>query len=129
MIGSLLLEIGIGCVDILLEAAVMSNQLDLSSWSYHEKVLHIMGYMRNHNKMRLMVDSINITVNESWFKEYNWFKIYLDAEEAKPPNMPEEGWNYVTVSCFIDNNHNEIKWTVGVKRLFKISQYSSNSLV
>ena len=71
MIGSLLLEIGIGCVDILLEAAVMSNQLDLPSWSYHEKVLHIMGYMRNHNKMRLMVDSINITVNESWFKEYN----------------------------------------------------------
>ena len=64
-----------------------------------------MGYLKNRNKMRLIFDSINPTVKESWFKEYDLFNWYQDSEKANPPNTPEGRGNFDTMSCFLDTNH------------------------
>ena len=55
--------------------------------------------------MSLMFNSINPTVKESWFNEYDWLNFYWYAEEAKPPNMTEVRVYDVTVSCFVYANH------------------------
>ena len=70
-----------------------------------EQVLHIVGYLKMHKKMRLMFDSAYPTMKESWFTTYDWFDFYRDAKEAIPPNMPEARGRDVTITCFVDANH------------------------
>ena len=67
----------------------MSSHLAMPREGYLEQVLHIVGYLKIHKKMRLMFDSAYPTMKESWFKTYDWFDFYHDAKEAILPNMPE----------------------------------------
>ena len=48
----------------------MSKHISLPIKVQLEQVLHIMGYMNNNKKMRLVLYSSKPTVKESWFKEY-----------------------------------------------------------
>ena len=80
----------------------MSSQLALPREGHLEQVLHILGYLKEHKKLRLMMDSSYPDINEKWFKHYNWEDFYRDAKEAIPPKMPEPRGNYVTTSCFVD---------------------------
>ena len=50
IIGSLQWAIEIGRIDILLEVAVMSTNIDLPREGHLEQVLHIMVYLNNHKK-------------------------------------------------------------------------------
>ena len=59
IIGSLQWEIEIGRIDILLEVTVMSNNMALPREGHIGQFLNIMGYMKNHKKMRLMFDYSN----------------------------------------------------------------------
>ena len=83
----------------------MYKHLELSRDGHLEQVLHIMVYLKNHIKIRLVFDSIIMTVKESLFKEYNWVDFYWYTVEAKAPNMPEARGRAVTVSLFVDDNH------------------------
>jgi hypothetical protein len=56
MIGSLRWVVEIGQVDILLETAIMSKHLALPHDGHLEQVLHIMGFLKEHKKMRIMFD-------------------------------------------------------------------------
>ena len=105
MIGSLRWAVELGRVDILLETSLMSKHLALPREGHLEQVLHIMGYLKSHKKMRLMFDSSYPTVKEKWFKRYDWFDFYRDAKEAIPPNMPEARGLDVIITCFVDANH------------------------
>jgi hypothetical protein len=69
-----------------------------------EQVIHIIGYLKDHKKMRLMFDSSRPNIDERWFKSYDWFDFYRDANEATPPNMPEARGNEVIISVFVDAN-------------------------
>ena len=70
-----------------------------------EQVLHIVGYLKNHKKMRLLFDSSYPKVKESWFQEYDWFDFYRNAKEAIPPNAPEARGHDVITTRFVDANH------------------------
>ena len=105
MIGSLRWAIELGRVDILLEVSIMSKHLALPREGHLEQLLHIMGYLKEHKKMRLLFDSSYPKVVEGWFKEYDWFDFYRDAKEAIPPNMPEARGHDVIMTCFVDANH------------------------
>ena len=67
----------------------MSKHLALPREGHLEQVLHIVGYLKSHKKLRLMFDSSQPKVKESWFKAYDWFDFYRHAKESIPPNMPE----------------------------------------
>ena len=69
-----------------------------------EQVLHIIGFLKEHKKLRLMMDSSSPPVKEHWFKVYDWEDFYRGAEEAIPPNMPEPRGTHVTTSSFVDAN-------------------------
>lgn len=105
MIGSLRWAVEIGRVDILLEVSVMSKYLAMPREGHLEQVLHIMGYLKCHKKLRLMFDSSCPKVDERWFTTYDWEEFYRDAEEAIPSNMPEPRGREVIISCFVDANH------------------------
>ena len=40
-----------------------------------------------------------------FFKKYDWFDFYWDAEGAIHPNMPKARGHGVVVTCFVDANH------------------------
>lgn len=105
MIGSLRWAIELGRVDILLEVSIMSKHLALPREGHLEQLLHIMGYLKEHKKMRLLFDGSRPKTLESWFKKYDWFDFYRDAKEAIPPNMPEARGLEVSITCFVDANH------------------------
>ena len=83
----------------------MSKYLAMPREGHLEQVLHIMGYLKQHKKMRLLFDSSYPTVNEKSFKSYDWFDFYRDVKEAIPPNMPKARGHVVVISCFVDANH------------------------
>ena len=105
MIGSLRWACELGRVDVLYEVSVMSKYLAMPREGHLEQVLHIMGYIKQHKKMRLMFDSGYPVVHEKWFKDYDWYDFYRDAKEAIPPNMPEPRGREVITTCFVDANH------------------------
>ena len=105
MIGSLRWAIELGRVDVLLEVSLMSKHLALPREGHLEQVLHIMGYIKEHKKMRLLFDSGRPKVKESWFKAYDWFDFYQEATEAILHNTPYARGNDGFVTCFVDANH------------------------
>lgn len=105
MVGCLRWAVELGRVDILLEVSVMSKYLAMPREGHLEQVLHIMGYLKSHKKMRLMFDSSQPRLDERWFTKYDWQDFYRDAKESIPPNMPEARGHSVTISCFEDANH------------------------
>ena len=52
-------------VDILLETTLMSQQLALPREGHLEQVLHIIGYLKQHPKCRLLLDCKPTRVNEN----------------------------------------------------------------
>ena len=71
MIRSLQWAIELDHVDILLEVSIMSKQLALLRKGHLEQLLHIIEYVKEHKKMRLLFDSSEPKVNEKWFKDYD----------------------------------------------------------
>ena len=104
IIGSLRWAVEIGRVDILLETSLMSTYLAMPREGHLEQVLHMIGYLKEHKKMKLCFDHSQPFVDERWFKDYDWFEFYRDAREAIPPNMPEPRGLSVIISVFVDSN-------------------------
>ena len=105
MIGQLRWACELGRVDILLEVSLMSQYLALPREGHLEQVIHIMGYLNEHKKLRLLFDAGRPHINEKWFKDYDWFDFYRDAEEELPPNMPSSRGLPVTINVFVDADH------------------------
>ena len=105
LIGSLRWAIELGRVDILLETALMSKHLALPREGHLEQVLHIVGYLKQNKKLRLLFDCNAPRISPKWFTAYDWFDFYRDATEAIPPNMPEPRGNSAIITCFVDANH------------------------
>ena len=71
LIGQLRWAVELGRVDILLEVALLSQHLALPREGHLEQVLHVMGYLKEHKKMRLLFDSSQPQMDERWFKAYD----------------------------------------------------------
>ena len=89
LIGQLRWAIEIGRVDILLKVSLLYQHLSLSRDGHLEQALHIMGYLKTHNKIRLMFDKGMLTFDDRMFKSYDWEDFYKNSKEHIPPNMPE----------------------------------------
>ena len=105
LIGQLRWAIELGRVDILLEVSLLSQHLALPREGHLEQVLHVLGYLKEHKKMRLLFDSSQPEMDERWFKEYDWYDFYRYAEDKVPPNAPEARGLPVSVSMFVDASH------------------------
>ena len=95
LIGVLRWVVEIGCLDIFLEMALLS-QYQASPRIGHLKALyHIFAYLRKHPDMgQLAYDLIAPVIDESVFNSRaNWDDFYGKVEEEMPPNMPKPRGN------------------------------------
>ena len=105
MIGQLRWAIEIGRVDILLEVSLLSQHLALPREGHLEQVIHVMGYLNDHKKLRLMFDKSAPSFNEKFFDTYDWTDFYRGAHEKIPPNMPTARGLEAFISIFVDADH------------------------
>ena len=105
IIGSLRWAIELGRVDILLETSLLSKYVASPRMGHLEQAYHIIGYLKQNNKLRLMFDSSQPPISDKLFKRHDWYDFYGNISEAIPSDMPEPRGNDVTISCFVDANH------------------------
>ena len=104
-IGQLRWEVEIGLVDILLEVALLLQHLVLTSKRHLKQALHVLSYLKEHKKLRLMFDCGMSTVDGKLFKLYEWIDLYRHEMDPVPGNMPEARGLSVSISMFIDASH------------------------
>ena len=104
-IGQLCWAVEIGQVDILLEVALLLQHLALPREGHLEQDLHLLGYLKEHKKLRLMFNCGMPKVGERLFKVYDWIDFYCHVKDPVPVNMPEARGLSVSVSIFVDASH------------------------
>ena len=105
MIGKILWAVEIGQVDILLEVALLSQHLALPREGHLEQALRLLGYLREHKKLRLRFYCGMPTVDDQFLKLYDWIDFYCRETDSVPVNMPEASGLSVSVSMLVDANH------------------------
>ena len=105
MIGQLRWACELGRVDILLEVSLLSQYLASPRTGHLEQVIHIMGYIDQHKKLRLLFDASSPQISEKSFTRYDWQDFYRDAKEEIPPNMPPSRGHSVNINIFVDADH------------------------
>ena len=76
LIGVLRLAAELGCVDILLETAMLSTYMALPRKGHMEQVYHVFGYLKTHSKSRLLFDPRHPDIDERAFSCYEWYDFY-----------------------------------------------------
>ena len=105
IIGSLRWAIELGRVDILLETALLSKYVASPRMGHLEQAYHIIGYLKQNKKLRLMFDCSQPPISNKLFKQHDWYDFYGNVKESIPDNMPEPRGNDVAINCFEDANH------------------------
>ena len=85
--------------------ALLSQHLALPRKVHIEQDLHILGYLKEQKKLRLMFNCGMPTVDERLFKRYNWIDFYRHATDPLPGNIPEARGLSVSISMFVDASH------------------------
>ena len=105
LIGQLRWAVEIVRVDVLLEMALLSQHLALPIIGHLEQALHVLDYLKDHNKLILMFGYGMPTVDERLFKLHDWIDFYFHATYQVPGNMPEARGLSVSISMFVDASH------------------------
>ena len=107
LIGQLRWAVEIVRVDILLEVVLLLQNVALPREGHLEQALHVLGYLKEHKKLRLMFDCGMPTVDERLFKMYDGIDLYRHATDPVPGNMYEARGLYVSISMFVDASHGD----------------------
>ena len=106
LMGILRWAIELGRIDIMVEAGLLSRFQAAPREGHLEQMFHIMAYLKNNNKSRLVFDhSYPTFTNVNDPQQVDWQEFYPGAHEPIPPNMPEPRGKGVTTTCFVDADH------------------------
>jgi hypothetical protein len=83
----------------------MSKYLIQPREGHLNEIFHLFGYLKSHDRSRIVLDASHPKIDESSFVKQDWTNFYMDARESIPPNAPEPRGNSVVMSCFVDANH------------------------
>ena len=96
----------IGRVDICVEVAMMSSNLELPSRVHLEQVLHMFGCLKKHHNAEMVFVPSEPSVAHKEFKREDWSsRIYVYIEEEIPPNMSEPRGLRLRMRVYVDSNH------------------------
>ena len=95
----------LGCVDILLETAMLLTYMALPQKGHMEQVYHVFGYLKTHSKRRLFFDPWHPDIDERAFSSYVWYDFYRDAKEQVPNDIPPPRGHAVSSHCFVNADH------------------------
>ena len=112
LIGMLRWLVELGRVDICLEVSKLSSFLASPRIGQLHQAFHIFKYLRNHDNSWIPLDPCKLDVQ--WNGPYEQSpdvrremmkKIYQDAKEDLPSNIPEPRGKSVQVNCYVDADH------------------------
>ena len=89
----------------MVPVTLLSRYLASPREGHLEQVLHIFAYLKVSNRSSLVFDDTAPVFDESRFAKADWSSFYPDAEDEKPPNMPDARGNPVSTSCYVDADH------------------------
>jgi hypothetical protein len=93
-------------VDLTQSVALMSRYRSAPREGHMDAVLHIFGYIKSHDRSRLVLDwQYRDWSNTNWSEGADWKEFYPDAEEALPPGAPEPLGGDVQLNVFCDAAH------------------------
>ena len=70
-----------------------------------EQLYHMFGYLKQHPKRKLTLDSQHPKIDERRLKKHDWYHFYRDPAEAIPTDMPKPRGNSMSTHCFMDASH------------------------
>jgi hypothetical protein len=105
LIGILRWIVELGRIDIMFSVSMLSRYLAAPREGHLEQAFHIFAYLKAHSTSSLVFAANPPVVDETKFVSHDWSKYYPDAEEAVPPNMPEQRGKAVIISCHVDADH------------------------
>ena len=105
LMGILRWAIELGRIDIMVEAGLLSRFQAAPREGHLEQMFHIMAYLKNHNKSRLVFDHSYPTFDNLNESNVDWQEYYPGAAEPIPPNVPEPRGKEVSMTCFVDADH------------------------
>ena len=105
MFGVLRWSVELGRVDILPEAALMFNYLDLPRRGHLEHIFHIFGCLNLKPKRKLCFDPQHPEIDERLFAAQDWYDFYRDAKEDIPAEAPTSRGDVVSTHFFVDTDH------------------------
>jgi hypothetical protein len=111
LMGILRWAIELGRVDIMVEAGLLSRFHSAPREGHLEQMFHIMAYLKQNNKSRLVFDYTHPTFSNLNQNDVDWQQYYPEASEPIPPNMPEPRGREVSTTCFVDADHAGCKLT------------------
>ena len=82
----------IGRVDILLETAIFSKHLSLLLEGHLEQVFHIIGYLNNRKKLRLIFNSEYPATDKKLFNNYGFLDFYRMRRNPYLPTCLKQGY-------------------------------------
>ncbi len=105
LIGILHWAVELGRINIAFCVALMSKYLVQPREGHLHQLFHLFGYLKSHDRSRIVLDASRPKVDEQHFVKQDWTEFYRDAQEPIPPNTPEPRGNSVIISCFVDADH------------------------
>jgi len=93
----------LGCIDILVNMAMLSQFLVAPQVGHLEQVLHhIFAFLKKHDRSALVFDDTVPKFEDGHFQKCDWQEFYPGACEVMPPDAPKIQGNFVTMSCFVE---------------------------
>ena len=97
-------------IDINTKASLQSSYWAIPRQRHLEAALHIMGYLKVRQSLRLVFNPSYPDIDHRSFQEYHWRDFYEGAVEAIPPNTPLLRGKKVDLCMFVGSNHAGDKW-------------------
>jgi len=92
----------LGCVDKHFDVAMLARFLVQPHEGHLQQALHILAYLKAHNKSTMVYNDMKATIAESRFVKQDWREFYQDAKKNIQLNAPG---NTVQLNCFVDADH------------------------
>jgi hypothetical protein len=112
LIGILRCAIEIGRIDIITEVSMLSQHQYKPREGHIDAVYRIFWYLKCRLSKgeigRILFDDREPIEDQSQMESKSmkaWADFYPDAEELKPPNMPQPRGRAVTTACYVDSDH------------------------
>ena len=94
-----------GRIDIVIKVSLLLSHLAYSLEENLEANLHVMAYLKQKHKSRLVFDPTYTKIDESIFKYCDWKDLYGDAEEAITTNTSKPHGKDVNLRTKVDSDH------------------------
>ena len=105
MVGSLNWLVTLGRWDVHYVTQTMSRYSMLPREGHLEAMQRVFGYLKNHNKVRVVYDVAEPAHSRFTSPKFDWFEYYGECHEELPHDMPIPKGRPVRISGFFDADH------------------------